>query len=329
MRWWWLGISLLLAGCSLHPPVTLTPEFSASLPPQAEITETPFIDQPAFQCGPAAMAMVLQYHGLQADTDSLARQVFSPGAAGSFPVEMDVASRRRGLISYPINAFEDLLREIAAGNPVLVLQNLGTSWYPRWHFAVVVGYSLPQRELILRSGNLPRRITGFTLFDTTWQRSERWGRVILPPRKIPATAQPMTYLRLASSLESSNPAAARRAHRTAIETWPQEPLAYFALANQELGRQQWQAAIDLFTRVLALRPQLAAGWNNLAYALDAAGCPKAAQTAALCAIELAPKHAAFRDTLQELSPGKPQPDSHHPVDCAVPACPSPPTTAAP
>ena len=27
-----------------------------------------------------------------------------------------MASRRRGLISYPINAFEDLLREIAAGH---------------------------------------------------------------------------------------------------------------------------------------------------------------------------------------------------------------------
>jgi hypothetical protein len=32
------------------------------------------------------------------------------------------------------------LREVAAGNPVLVLQNLSFAWAPVWHYAVVMGY---------------------------------------------------------------------------------------------------------------------------------------------------------------------------------------------
>ena len=46
----------------------------------------------------------------------------------------------------------DLLQEVAAGHPVIVLQNLGLEWIPVWHYSVVIGYDLSRGQLVLRSG---------------------------------------------------------------------------------------------------------------------------------------------------------------------------------
>ncbi|MDV7402172.1 hypothetical protein RZS08_62695, partial [Arthrospira platensis SPKY1] len=49
--------------------------------------------------------------------------------------EIDALARREGFVSYPIRTLDELLAEVAAGHPVLVLQNLGTDWLTQWHFA--------------------------------------------------------------------------------------------------------------------------------------------------------------------------------------------------
>jgi hypothetical protein len=49
-----------------------------------------------------------------------------------------------------------LAAELAAGRPVLVLQNLGLERAPVWHYAVVDG--IDQGDVILRSGTQQRRV---------------------------------------------------------------------------------------------------------------------------------------------------------------------------
>src|SRR5690606_2037687 len=115
----------LLAACGVAP-VKLNPAFTAQLPSRHEITGTPFFTQDAYQCGPAALAMVLSFHGHPRTPADLTPWIFTPDAKGSFPAELDAVSRREGFISYPVDQFDNLLREVAAGHPVLVLQNLGT-----------------------------------------------------------------------------------------------------------------------------------------------------------------------------------------------------------
>lgn len=41
---------------------------------------------------------------------------------------------------------------LAAGHPVVVLQNLRLGRAARWHHAVAVGYDLRRHEVVLRSG---------------------------------------------------------------------------------------------------------------------------------------------------------------------------------
>lgn len=328
-----LGLSLLLAGCALNPKTQLSPDTLQQIPPRAEITATPFILQQDYQCGPASLAMVMNLYGKDVSPTQLAAQVFTPKAEGSFPVEMDIASRRQGFISYPLNSLDALLQEIAAGHPVLIQQNLGVSWYPKWHFAVVVGYDLAREELVLRSGDLPRRQTAFTLFDTTWQRSQRWARVILPPDQLPATAQPLDYVQAVTRLEQAGQFdAARRAYESALLRWPQDALARFGLANLLLTQQQPGQAIEQYIQLLTRHPTLAQGWNNYAYALRANGCRTQALQAAQCGGRLAPDNKALLETIAEMAePGLPtsagtssaNPLPVEPASCPVLTCPKP------
>ncbi len=311
---------LLASGCSLTPPLTLPANRLANLPPRQELTATPFIRQDDYQCGPASLAMILGFHGNSLTPAELVPWVFTPDAQGSFPAEMDAVTRQQGFVSYPLERLEEVLAEVAAGHPVLVLQNLATDWYPRWHFAVVVGYDLSRQELVLRSGDLPRRITEFMLFETTWARSRHWARVILPPDTLPASAQPQRWLQAAADLEQTGPApAALQAFLTAVQRWPEQPLAHFGLASRLLASGDATHARARFETLLRLQPDLAAGWNNYAYALRDTGCPAAARTAIACAVALEPANPAFADSRRELT-ATPLPDRDHP-HCAIPACP--------
>ena len=297
-----LGLLLIASGCSLHPGRTeLTPALLPGLPIRHELTSTPFILQDAYQCGPASLAMVLGFYGRPATPAALVPWVFTPDADGSFPAEMDAVARQQGFLSYPVDRLEDVLAEVAAGHPVLVLQNLATDWYTRWHFAVVVGYELERQELVLRSGDLERRLTEFTLFDTTWARGKRWARVILPPSQLPATAQPERWLRAAADLEQTGPAgAALPGFRSAAARWPDLAPVRFGLATGLLAQGDHAAARAEFEILLRQHPRLAAGWNNYGYTLHALDCPASARAAVDCALTLESGNANFVESRREL-----------------------------
>ncbi len=296
-----LGCSLLLSGCAIKPPITLDPEITSALLSRQELTETPFIIQEDYQCGPASLAMIFQYYGDSTSAEALSAKVFTPDAKGSFPTEMDAISRQQGYLSYPINSLETIIQEIAAGHPVLVLQNLGISWLPKWHFAVIVGYDLKEKILILRSGELKRRITSFRLFETTWARSGHWARVLLPPTQLPVTAEPLKYLRAALDLkETADQEQTLTALQTAALAWPDQALVLLTLANHQYDLAHFKDANNSFLNLLSHFPDYSVGWNNFAYNLKAQGCDSEAYEAARCAFRLEPEAPNSKATLREM-----------------------------
>ena len=150
---------VLLAGCATPQVSTLLARPPAALPPRAELAATPFFPQEKYQCGPAALATALVHAGAAVSPEALVPQVYLPAREGSLQAEMLAATRRHGLIAYPLAPrLEAVLLEVAAGNPVIVLQNLAFAFAPVWHYAVVVGYDRDREEIILRSGTT-RRLT--------------------------------------------------------------------------------------------------------------------------------------------------------------------------
>ncbi|CAD5108125.1 PA2778 family cysteine peptidase [Zestomonas carbonaria] len=292
---------LLLAGCAGKVQL---PESSERLPTAVELVDTPFFPQEDYQCGPAALATVLVQRGVETSPEELVPRVYLPARQGSLKLELVAAARQSGMVVYPLQAQLDaVLAQVAAGNPVLVMQNLGYDWWPQWHFAVVVGYDRSREELVLRSATSKRWITDFTTFDNTWRRAGRWAVVTLPPERLPAEAQLQPWLQAASDLEETGRReVAERAYRTAAEHWPDEPMPTFALANARYAEGDRDGAEQALRDSLRRRTDFAIGWFNLSEVLNERGCAGQAGAARACARKLAPDDQRLAVPLD--SPGR-------------------------
>lgn len=285
---------MLSTGCASDPFLVAGAERFAA---PVELTDTPFFPQEDYQCGPAALAAVLLDAGVDVTADELVPLVWLPGRRGSLQPEMLAASRRYGRIPYVIAPdFNALLTEVAAGHPVLVLQNLGIGPLPRWHYAVVVGFSPDEGVVVLRSGEDRRRVTPAGLFVRTWERGGHWAMITLPPGRLPAGDDLTRYLRAVAAMEATGHVEqAATAYRAALERWPASKLAHLGLGNALWSLGRAQEAADQYRRAVALAPDDRTALNNLASALAALGdCGEAATL-----IERAVSRAPVGDPLAE------------------------------
>jgi len=317
---------LLLSACATPPQtkqLLLAPD--EALPPRVELEQTPFFPQQRYQCGPAALATVLAAHAVSVTPEDLVERVYIPALQGSLREEIAASARDHGMLAYPLRpSLADLLEEIARGNPVLVFQNTGLTLMPVWHYAVVVGYDLASREIVLRSGTTRRWRTSLGAFERTWSRGDYWALVILPPGEVPASAHPATYLQAARDLEVSGQAeAARTAYRSATERWPGQPAAWLSWGNSLYGNGNFGQSAAAFREATALAPTDPRAWNNLAYALRESACHAEAQQAAACAVALAPGESEYLETQAEIAAGT-KDTGVPPVECPPLQCPAAP-----
>jgi tetratricopeptide (TPR) repeat protein len=292
----------MIAGCASPQVIGVLERRPGGLPAAAEIGEAPFFAQEDYQCGPAALAMALTHAGRAATPEALVPQVYLPARKGSLQAEMLATARRHGQVAYPLAPLlEDLLREIAAGNPVVVLQNLALDWAPQWHYAVAIGYDLTAREIVLRSGTTRRLAMALDTFERTWARSGRWAMLTLPPERLPATASEASYVAAAAALERVAPAAARRAYETALARWPDSVAARIGEGNASYAMRDLNGAAAAYQRATQDHPEAADAWNNLAQTLHELGRRDDALAAARRAVAFGgPRARIYRETLEEI-----------------------------
>jgi len=296
--------ALVLAGCASRGP-QLPAVAAAGLPASVELESTPFFPQQDYQCGPAALAIVLVASGAQVSPDELVAEVYLPGRKGSLQAELVAAARSRGRLPYVLPpSLDDLLAQLAAGHPVLVLQKTGAGPWPGWHYAVVVGYDASRDRLVLRSGTESRLEISATHFRATWDRADRWAMTVLEPGRLPARADFGRYMEAAAGLEAvSRLDDAERAYRAAVLHWPDESLPRLALANIALARGEQATAERELRTALSLAPDDVAARNNLAEVLRSMGCPESARREIAIAVRLAaggPLAAAVASTQRRI-----------------------------
>jgi hypothetical protein len=274
----------------------------SELPGSVEIPSVPFYPQEAYQCGPAAMAMVLQWTKANVSPQDLISKVFVPAKKGSLQPALLSAARRYNRLAYPIKGVEALLKELAAGHPVIVLQNLGLQWFPRWHYSVPIGYNLAKPLFIIHSGKEARRRMSWTLFMRTWKRADYWGLVVLPSDQLPASADEHSYLRAVLGLEQARQfKGAAAAYTAALERWHSSLGALMGLGNCRYALGDLIGAEQAFRHAAEAHPQSGASFNNLAHVLAEQGRYNEALQMAIRAVDIGgPNKPLYLRTLQEI-----------------------------
>lgn len=261
-----LALPLGLSGCSTPPQTAaLRGAAQASWPRRVELESVPFFPQTRDHCGPAALATVLAHQGLAADLQLLGDAIYLPGRRGTLQLELLGGARRAGAVATRLPGdMAALLREIAAGHPVLLLQNRGLVVAPVWHYAVLVGYNLDTEEMVLRSGTERRELMSLRTFELTWARAGHWAVAALKPGRLPATATEAEALQAAIGFERAAPAEqAAAAYRAVRLRWPDNLVAALGLGNTLAAAGALDEAAAEY-REAASRHDSAMAWINLA-----------------------------------------------------------------
>lgn len=264
----------LLGGCASLVPQSARlhdegmPE---GLPKHVELTEVPFFPQDDYQCGPAALATMLNSYGVTVTPEQLVPEVYLPERKGSLQVEMLAAARRHGLVSYQIKpSLEALMREVHGGNPVILLQNLGLR--DGWHYAVAIGWDYDDGMIILRSGEDKRKEMRFPFNEFVWMRSGYWAMVAVPPDRMPVTAEEERWLAAIAAFERSGDAAkARIAYARFLQRWPGNTGASVGLANTLHALGDLKEAEGVLREAERHAPGSVIVLNNLAQTLSDQG----------------------------------------------------------
>lgn len=272
------GLALGAAGCQQNGPKLNDYGIGGGA---VELSSVPFFPQDEYQSAPAALAAVLAAQRVPVKLDELIRQVDVPAQAGPLRGEVIAATRSYGLVPYVLHSPQldlDVVHEVQAGHPVMVLQNRGWSFAPRWHFAVVVGVDPQNNTLTLRSGSRPREVLSFGEFMALWADGGHWAMVAMQPGQLPATVDAQNWLAAVAPFEQLGRAdSAERAYAAATLRWPDNALAWEALANARHAQNNFVGSSQALLTALQLAPENTVARNNLAYVLLERNCADQAE----------------------------------------------------
>jgi len=289
---------ILSSGCSLGPTDNLL--LPVDSPEEIFLDGVPFFKQETYQCGPSSLAMVLAWDGLKITPKDLTDALYTAKLHGSLQPTLISAARQYGKVAYPIKGMEELFEELKAGHPVIILQNLGLEWYPKWHYAVAIGYENGGENIILHTGIKEAERISKILFQKTWSRSDYWGLLVLSADELPATATEEKYLNAIAGLERAEKfGEATRGYKTATELWPKSLPAWMGLGNSFYAQGNLSSAANAFEQATMIDPENGVPLNNLAQVLWEQGKKEQAMQTIRHAINLGgPFKEVFEETLQ-------------------------------
>ena len=297
-----LFILAFVSACATPLQTLSIREKPPDIPTRVELSSTPFYPQLKYYCGPAVLAALANYRDIDVLPSDIAPLIFVPELKGSLQEEVIAATRRFNLLPVLLDgSLESIFREIASGNPVLVLQNLGFDIYPKWHYAIVIGYDLDQETIVLRSGTRERLVRPFSLFERTWQRGGHWSLAIVAPGQVPVTVNAENFINTLIEFEqTSGSYPAYQGYLSAAKKWPSSALARIGLGNTAFALGEYQQSEDAYKVALELSPEMAEAWNNLAYALAQQGKTDESLDAITNALKISPDNKNYLDSLSEL-----------------------------
>lgn len=132
---------MLLCGCGCTP--FQSPPRSPGQPGLQIVEAVPFRAQESRDdCGPAALASLLDHRGMHLSVAEVTRAVYTPALGGSLLPDLENFARAQGFVTRSGRGDLVLLRQqIDAGRPVLIPVETGFWVATRPHYLVIFGYA--------------------------------------------------------------------------------------------------------------------------------------------------------------------------------------------
>ncbi|RZA06223.1 MAG: peptidase C39 family protein [Proteobacteria bacterium] len=297
-----LSLGALLPGCAISTRQTdavLSNPGSVG-PPAYRIADVPYIKQTENYCGPATLTMAMRYHGHNVGVEEIASQVYTPGKKGTLQQDMIGSARRQGMLAVQIQGLPNLFKELRANHPVIAFFNLGLSWYPMYHYALVTGYDVAGPSIFMHSAGTENKEWSMRKFERNWSQS--WGLVVLPPTELSVAADELEHSGAAAGLEAvGRVKEAELVYRNILKRWPESFGALVGMGNLTYAAKDFAGSVAYLKRATHFHPLSAEAWHNRATAEGAAGLTKRAIASAKRAMELCPPEATetYRASLRE------------------------------
>jgi hypothetical protein len=257
-----------------------------------ELKQVPAIHQEGYQGGPAALAMMLGAAGAQVAPEQLVGLVFEAASGNSPPSAMRGAAPAFGRVAYELKSKQidlELVRQIQAGNPVLVLLRSGMV-VKQWQYAVVFGVDPAASTFSLRSGTAEREVLSFGDLLSSWKESGYWAMLVVRPGDIPPAATVQEWLGAAQRMEQAGKLeAAIQAYAAISQHWagrPEEAEAWGGLGRGYYALHNPRGATTAFHNAISLQPNNPAFHHGLALALMDRQCADQAEDEADLAVDL-------------------------------------------
>jgi predicted double-glycine peptidase len=145
----------------------------------------PFFQQEEYQCGPAALATVINFWYVKGNTgrrlslEEAVARTYSPSARGVLGIDLEMHAKKLGFEAAGKAAgIDDLRRAILDGMPVIILVDYGFSIYQRNHFMVVTGFG--PDFVIVNSGRRENEVVLNEDLGKIWKKTGYWSLIIKP-----------------------------------------------------------------------------------------------------------------------------------------------------
>jgi ABC-type bacteriocin/lantibiotic exporter with double-glycine peptidase domain len=173
-----LSVIVLAAGCGEKSFPAIRPGIEAR---GHYIEGVPFVKQTEYDCGPAALAGVLAFHGRPADLETITADIYLPRLRGTLPMDLEHFAKDSGLTTASSAGTIDALKAVLRSNiPVICLLDLGFGPYRQPHYVTIIGFDDGNGLFIMHDGITPDKTMSFEAFEEKWARAGRWMIVIKP-----------------------------------------------------------------------------------------------------------------------------------------------------
>jgi len=168
----------------------LAPACRSMAPTEADarpviIVDVPFFSQEAYQCGPTALAIVMDYWhiktggGKWVTPEEVASSIYSPSARGVLAIDLEIYAQKHGFATEQYSGgLDDLKKRIDRGTPPIIFVDYGFLSYEANHFMVVTGYV--KGSVIVHSGRLKNQIVPDRQLEKIWSKNRHWTLLLKP-----------------------------------------------------------------------------------------------------------------------------------------------------